>query len=471
MRKRQDDEVLVPGVHRAIRALANGEGPWPGTLVSDGDAVAVWCALNEESEAAIDWRFAGAEHVAAPFDVARSAEGHGALMPWCTARVPAFLVRRTTAAAPLAAGECVTLVISMLRGLREIADRAGADLRGQWWLTHEGRPLCVPGGAANAREGVVEVLEQVQQACEDRALRRILSGIAEAVAEAVPTSARVRAWEGELLDYAAPRPLRLDEHPPQAVRGSAAQQLRVVPVETATRRRRREERHSPLRRARDSAAGILARVAGAVPRAAGRGGERHRAAVRPRAGRAEPVRPRSHRRTAVVAAAAAAVVLGVGTLWPTQDDPASEAAETVLDASAAPTPSETSAVPGAEADTTQPPEPGTTTPESETERSAQSEGDRDDPVAAVQSILAALDECAANADAGCSQSIAAGSHVSPEDVLRSDAAEDPALVDDYGDLAVIRLGSADVAQMLVLVRQDGKWLVRDVYDVADQPKG
>ncbi|MBT2486060.1 hypothetical protein J7E28_15260 [Microbacterium sp. ISL-108] len=56
------------------------------------------------------------------------------------------------------------------------------------------------------------------------------------------------------------------------------------------------------------------------------------------------------------------------------------------------------------------------------------------------------------------------------------------LVDEYGDVAVVRLrreegGPVDEGdthpsapdQMLVLVRQDEKWLVRDAYSVADQP--
>ncbi len=54
------------------------------------------------------------------------------------------------------------------------------------------------------------------------------------------------------------------------------------------------------------------------------------------------------------------------------------------------------------------------------------------------------------------------------------------LVDEYGDIAVIRAtGSGDNSSagspghqgewILVLARTDEKWLVRDVYDVADQP--
>ena len=57
------------------------------------------------------------------------------------------------------------------------------------------------------------------------------------------------------------------------------------------------------------------------------------------------------------------------------------------------------------------------------------------------------------------------------------------LVDEYGDAAVVRFtprenGNADTpgdaepgdGQILVLVRINEKWLVRDVYDVADQPE-
>ena len=65
---------------------------------------------------------------------------------------------------------------------------------------------------------------------------------------------------------------------------------------------------------------------------------------------------------------------------------------------------------------------------------------------------------------------------------RGPAASSPSLVDDYGDVAVVRLtpldpGSAETdavaevaEQMLVLERRDEKWLVRDVYDVAHQPE-
>ncbi|PZU30433.1 MAG: hypothetical protein DI577_07780 [Microbacterium sp.] len=59
----------------------------------------------------------------------------------------------------------------------------------------------------------------------------------------------------------------------------------------------------------------------------------------------------------------------------------------------------------------------------------------------------------------------------PTGVVVSGAADTvTTLLDEYGGVAVFRVESAALApQILVLVSVNGKWLVRDVYDVADQP--
>ncbi|MBT8797175.1 hypothetical protein J0P97_03685 [Microbacterium flavum] len=50
------------------------------------------------------------------------------------------------------------------------------------------------------------------------------------------------------------------------------------------------------------------------------------------------------------------------------------------------------------------------------------------------------------------------------------AAATATLLDEYGGVAVLRIEeSGRPPQILVLVTSDGKWLIRDVYDVADQP--
>ncbi|MFB7250650.1 hypothetical protein [Microbacterium sp. NPDC056234] len=451
MRMAKDDGVLVAGAHRSIRSLAAGEGPWQGTLVTDGDDVGVWCDIDP-GECAIDWRFTGASHVAAPTDVARSATGHGALMPWCTTRVTAFLAQRTAASAPLEPGEWVTLVLSMLRGLREIAERADPEFPGQWWLTDAGRPLCVPGGTLSARDGVVDILASAQTACADRAQRRILRGIQESVADSIPTGTRVRAWERELLDFAAPRALQLNQRTPHTPQETSIASMRVGVRETPQRRRVRTRRRPVLA----WCAQLLSRALALVPRR-----ERRLASSSPKRMMREQTQTqtqtRARRRPMMVAAASAAAVLCAGLLWP-DDEPASSLAV-----------GSAIATPVADAPTPRP-SPDSSAVETRDSRGGAATGD-DGPLTSAAAVLAALDDCAAVADDACTEALSADSTARVQDVLRSDAAAEPALVDDYGDLAVIRLGSDETGeQMLVLVRQNEKWLVRDVYDVADQPE-
>jgi len=43
------------------------------------------------------------------------------------------------------------------------------------------------------------------------------------------------------------------------------------------------------------------------------------------------------------------------------------------------------------------------------------------------------------------------------------------LIEDYGDLAALRSGSGEGGQMVVIIRRDAEWRIRDVYDIADPP--
>jgi hypothetical protein len=45
----------------------------------------------------------------------------------------------------------------------------------------------------------------------------------------------------------------------------------------------------------------------------------------------------------------------------------------------------------------------------------------------------------------------------------------PALIEDYGDLAALRSGAGDDAQLVVIIRRNAEWRIRDVYDIADPP--
>jgi 23S rRNA G2069 N7-methylase RlmK/C1962 C5-methylase RlmI len=99
-------------------------------------------------------------------------------------------------------------------------------------------------------------------------------------------------------------------------------------------------------------------------------------------------------------------------------------------------------------------------------------------------LLAAITRCRRAGDDGCSVAVAPESTGAIE-ALRVFEGEPPAveLVDEYGDVAVLRLTAAAAPsarteeeprrstheRIVVLRRQDDRWLVRDVYDVADQP--
>jgi len=106
----------------------------------------------------------------------------------------------------------------------------------------------------------------------------------------------------------------------------------------------------------------------------------------------------------------------------------------------------------------------------------------DDPVAALSALLRIIAQCSADGDGAC-QSAVAGNAEGIVDALsaKTRVPTAPELVDAYGDVAVMRLraipesdaGMADAASsdetIVVLFRTDEKWLIRDVYDVADQP--
>jgi len=44
------------------------------------------------------------------------------------------------------------------------------------------------------------------------------------------------------------------------------------------------------------------------------------------------------------------------------------------------------------------------------------------------------------------------------------------VLDGYGGVAALRVSAGGVHQVVVVVRNEDRWLVRDVYDVADQPR-
>ena len=452
------DEVAapVPGAHRVIRRL-DETAALRGDLVSDGDRQRV--SADAEALDEVLWRFAGAEHVAGVRDVARTRDGQSALLPWCADSLDLVLARRAAAERPLATGEIVTLVGSLLRGIIEVA---GDEMRGRWWLDDEARPLFVPGEGTSCASASVEVIERLRRDCADRALERVLRRVADAAGDHRVVLRSLDEWERELTELAAPRPIDVSVYAPELVR--------ELPVHRA---------HLPLDAERMRTAPALGeRLSAARARLS-----EHLGAVRMRVVRSRGDRPERRaedgaraprRRMLLVGAAVAGVVLAGGLLWPTggEDSSATDAlvvrTKTDADAAAA------SAAPHAA--TSAPPEKG--------EASAPATESTDDggtpapkPVggsieAAVAGLLSTIDVCRENEDAECADAVVGGAGGDIVDRLGPrGASRTLSLIEDYGDIAVVRLGRTQERgeQMIVIVRQNDEWLARDVYDVADQP--
>ncbi|MFT4157996.1 MAG: hypothetical protein QM630_08750, partial [Microbacterium sp.] len=209
---------LVPGAHRVIRVLAPGDGPFCGSLVGSGDGVAVMMDADDMQDWA-GWSYAGSEHVVGPVDLVRRADGHSVLLPWCTSTVDAFLGRREANGAPLTAGEVSTLVVSLLRGVGEVA---GGDA-GRWWLTDGGRPVFVIGEGEDVRDAAASLIDRMRLAGGDRMLGRLLAevhdGLAEGKGRPRMPPVQLERWEAALFELAAPRALDTSLHVSDTVRG------------------------------------------------------------------------------------------------------------------------------------------------------------------------------------------------------------------------------------------------------------
>ncbi|MGM7665736.1 hypothetical protein [Microbacterium sp. A93] len=459
-----DRSSLVPGAHRLIRAVDGREGPFAGALVTGDDGMAV--CVDAESLASWDgWAFSDAEHICGVMDVRRRTDGHDVLLPWCTQRVETFLGRRQVAEARLTAGELGTLVVSLLRGMRELGNEADSVI-GCWWLTNDGRPLFVHGEGGAARAGTAALVDRVIQHNTDRATVRILEEIAAALRQPRHHVADDQRWEEQLFALAAPRALRLDVFAPERAADIVAHRMprTVVPLDAPGTRRARSRALRPRRDLRNR---VRERVLDASERGRVllghfRRDEARTAVDSPKASRRRPL---------ILAGSLAAAVLVVGLMWPSgdsSDGANAETAETVVPTAPGTTEIEES-VEEAEA----PPAEESSAPD-EPSDAAVSE---DDALGAVPALLDTIRACVDAAAQVCLDAVAEGARMPTEGAAGEGSdASTAALVDDYGDVAVIRLTpvGADPAsageQMLVLERRNDIWLVRDVYDVAHQPE-
>lgn len=511
----------------ALRRLRADEAPYPGTLHA-GDPQTVH--VDADLVPAALWRCALDGHILAPWDLSRTPGGHAAVMIHCPERLSAWSVA-AGARAQYRPGEVVTVAVSVLRAAEE-ARRMGLEA-GTWWVDATGRPVLAAAGdqpwADEAVDLLTDLAEGMRGAPSPYGGRRLGEELADAlddarrlVGSARLHTAEVVACEEALFAVAAPEPLALapasaeleSTLPRRATSlrrasepalaeswlarftdgewaGRVAEAVRSVvalPGVLGERRRERAARRaaaaeSPTRRGSTRARGRGDRESGA---ASARGAAPARSPRDGRGGAAggqEPeVRGRRRAPLLIAAAVGGAVLLG-GLLWP---EPDSRAAEAVAPTPAATVRTDGAASPGADpesagavSEATTAPSDGAAPPAAPSAQTApSSDGDLE---AAARQIVRALSACASGAtgaDVACAALREDPAAAPPAGLVATAPDAQITLVDEYGGVAVFRVeppegtgnqADGSAAQILVLVSVDGKWLIRDVYDVADQP--
>jgi hypothetical protein len=438
------EEILRRG-YRVIR-LVTGEpdSPWPGALVCDPSGET--SLLVDAALVGDDWDGWKADptgHVLAPLDILRRPDGHEILLPVCTERLGDFLDRRS---GELSIGEGVTVAVSLLRGLSELKTREQAPC-GSWWLTESGRPVFATDTAPTPAEAETEDL--LRRLSTD--LPPLEPALREALGAASDPRRRTREFERaeeDVFAVAEPTALATSTLGPKRARGR-------LPVDPVLAPAARADGDAPswalsLSRHLDADwADLVSRTTTGVWRA-----------LRDR-------RAPGRRRPVLAAGGIAAVVLIGGLLWPSGGGgPAT--AETAQSPTRT-TPSPSSAVtPSADA----PPAGKATDAEKGADRPEPAGGEDPTDLASIAAaLLTARSACAGDAD--CLAGVLERSDAAfPAGVVDlPDEERTTTLLDEFGGAAVLRVdhaAGAATAQLVVIVSVDGRWLLRDVHDVAER---
>lgn len=411
-----------------LRSVTTSDAPYPGHLLA-GDPPLV----RTDARLWVDnpgWRASADGHVLAPVDLYRDATGSAVLVPHCPRRLSDVV----GAHRPIAPGEVVTVAVSMLRGAAE-ADALGATC-GTWWVTTAGRPVLATAGSAPWRPEALSLLELLASGSPSQ-----LSAALHRAMATLESPATVRregaAVEDVLFAAAEPEPLRIDSLAPvraRAVQTSGDAEASRSPA-SAEAIGAQDGLLSRLVMS-FAEAPIAARIVGLFGRV-----QAFRAGVRSRE------RPRKARRPLWVAGAIAVAIVIVGALWPGGDS-------TGVRAGADETPLATASPDGGDASPT-PTHSGRT---------------RVAPVPLKESAREVLERYAECAGVGCGADVVEHpSRTFPEGPASAYDHDQPLrVVDDYGGVAAIRVGESP-GQVVVMVRVNDTWLVRDIYDVAHQP--
>lgn len=400
------------------RVTAGRDCPWDGTLVRLGERGGVLVDVDDLGDDWPGWRARDDGHLVAALDVVRRDDGHDAFLPALRDRLHEALARRGGGGA-LSDGEAVTVGVSALRAVAELAD-LGHESNGEWWVTADGRPVLALGvGDVSARAASAELLDELSAAPR----RAHWAEVADAIAEPDAPQRVLLRLEETLFAISAPAPLATEGIGPRPARSIAA----ADDASSAGDERAATPWFAALARHVDAdLADTVSEVATDL----------WRRARKPR-----------RRRPWLVAAVVGGTVVAGGLLWPGgPGSPAvAEPAVTKI-ASVAPIPPAVAAT--------------------------QDDADGETPSGLDEVAAVLLD--ARNACSGSSECLA--------DVMQDPMLTVPAgpvdlpadqrtvtLLDDLGGVAVLRVDGNDTASQLVVIAElDGRWLLRDVHDVAQQ---
>ena len=445
------EDALLGAVLR-MRRVSGPEAPFPGWLARVDDSV-VQLVDTAHLRGWPGWRSRG-EHILAVQDVVRLSAadegaddarlgedgggGHEAVLPWCVERVDTFLARRSAGGAELSAGEVITIVVSLLRGC---GAARGTILNGAWWLTQDGTPVFVCDSDAGDSGDTIghaaaSIVERVAQSRIVTTPWRL-----DEIARVLRADDDSGDAEAHLFAIAPPEPLVLAPLIPRR----AADARRAGSIEIVEPERRASALGRLLRRHVDSGIGEMVSD---VLEAVRRGTKRARGRVA---------------RPWLVAAGIAGVIVVGGLAWPTSTAPPANARPVASDSPATPSPDAVASdVPTADAETA----------DAVTSNASGSDGAgevaSDDPVRALEAALDILGSCA---DESCGAELFEDP---PSPQLPSGAVALPSadrkveLLDDLGGVAILSVTGVDgtvPAQLVVLVRTDERWVIRDVRDV------